>query len=395
MKIFVYEYCSAQPATDPTIRALRPEGQAMLHAILADFAAIPGVRPITLIADELSKFSDSPEGAQETSPGQRPKAITTVALSTVIPDDTNVSSSRPEEAQESSPGQRPGKRQPKSLSPERAQEALASFHGANKNEKRAFYHLAAEADFTLVIAPETGGILEQRCQWVLDAGGQLLGSPPAVIRQVADKLNLFQRLKEKGIPTPPTLPLAEALNFPFAGPIVVKPRRGAGSLANHVVRTRRDLTRFADLENAQEMIVQPYIPGQPASIAMLVGPTGQSHALLPAEQTLSDDGRLRYLGGAAPLNVELSAIAIRLARRAVCAFPGLLGYVGVDLVLTKNGGHVIEINPRLTTSYLGLRALSKSNLAAAMLDVAQGRRPSLIWKRHEKVSWTTEKVIMP
>ncbi len=58
-----------------------------------------------------------------------------------------------------------------------------------------------------------------------------------------------------------------------------------------------------------------------------------------------------------------------------------MGYLGVDLIL---GDHddgsrdfVIEINPRLTTSYVGLRAASRSNLAQAMLDVAGGRLPTL------------------
>jgi predicted ATP-grasp superfamily ATP-dependent carboligase len=48
-----------------------------------------------------------------------------------------------------------------------------------------------------------------------------------------------------------------------------------------------------------------------------------------------------------------------------------LGYLGVDLVLGPNAStdKVIEINPRLTTSYVGLRAAIESdkNLAAAML----------------------------
>jgi predicted ATP-grasp superfamily ATP-dependent carboligase len=37
----------------------------------------------------------------------------------------------------------------------------------------------------------------------------------------------------------------------------------------------------------------------------------------------------------------------------------------------------VEINPRLTTSYLGLRAASRASLAKAMLDVAEGRCPTL------------------
>jgi hypothetical protein len=48
----------------------------------------------------------------------------------------------------------------------------------------------------------------------------------------------------------------------------------------------------------------------------------------------------------------------------------------VDLVLGDDPAGredvVIEVNPRLTTSYVGLRAAARTNLAGAMLAVAQG-----------------------
>src|SRR5690606_21918601 len=58
--------------------------------------------------------------------------------------------------------------------------------------------------------------------------------------------------------------------------------------------------------------------------------------------------------------------AVALARRAVAAIDGMLGFVGVDMVLTDDPDDdaVIEINPRLTTAYVGLRRLTKDNLAA-------------------------------
>ena len=45
-----------------------------------------------------------------------------------------------------------------------------------------------------------------------------------------------------------------------------------------------------------------------------------------------------------------------MARRTCRGLPGLKGYVGVDVVLTDTDAFVIEVNPRLTTSYLGVRA---------------------------------------
>ena len=42
----------------------------------------------------------------------------------------------------------------------------------------------------------------------------------------------------------------------------------------------------------------------------------------------------------------------------------------------------IEINPRLTTSYIGLRAFAEFNLAEALLKTANGQAPSALrWKR--------------
>jgi predicted ATP-grasp superfamily ATP-dependent carboligase len=46
----------------------------------------------------------------------------------------------------------------------------------------------------------------------------------------------------------------------------------------------------------------------------------------------------------------------------------LRGYVGVDLLLTQNEALLIEINPRLTTSYIGVRQVIDLNLAQAMWD---------------------------
>jgi predicted ATP-grasp superfamily ATP-dependent carboligase len=61
--------------------------------------------------------------------------------------------------------------------------------------------------------------------------------------------------------------------------------------------------------------------------------------------------------------------------------PGLSGYVGVDVVLGDDDRDwAIEINPRLTTSYVGLRAIAKFNLAEAMLAVVQDQPlPEIAW----------------
>jgi predicted ATP-grasp superfamily ATP-dependent carboligase len=129
------------------------------------------------------------------------------------------------------------------------------------------------------------------------------------------------------------------------------------------------------------LIDQPFVPGLAASVAFLIG-SKQTFALPPAQQRLSSDGRFHYLGGRIPLSPEFAQRAERIARQAIDCVPGLFGYVGVDLVLGDDGcDWAIEINPRLTTSYVGLRQLCESNLAEAMLRLVEGKEPpELTWK---------------
>ena len=238
-------------------------------------------------------------------------------------------------------------------------------------EPGRFRALAARADATLVIAPEFDDLLAARSEMVLAAGGRLLGSRPDAIRLTGDKASLARHWQACGIPTPQVVELS-AETLPVPG--VCKPRAGAGSQATYLVRRADEwptVVRRATAEWPGPLIAQPFVPGQAASVALLLGP-GQCVPLLPAAQRLSDDGRFRYLGGELPLPEPLAERAIHLAQRAVAGIDGLQGFVGVDLVLGAAADYAIEINPRLTTSYAGLRRLCRENLAELWLRQWRG-----------------------
>ena len=165
-------------------------------------------------------------------------------------------------------------------------------------------------------------------------------------------------------------------------PAVVKPLDGCGSQGVRRIEAPRQL---AEVEKSLPARLEQFVPGMPASVSVLCGP-GNYRPLPACEQRLTGDGRFTYLGGRTPLQRHLNDRAQKLALAAVRTLPQPLGYVGVDLVLgdDPNGGgdYVIEINPRVTTSYVGLRCLCRENLAAAMLAAAEGSEPALTW--HEQ-----------
>jgi predicted ATP-grasp superfamily ATP-dependent carboligase len=240
-------------------------------------------------------------------------------------------------------------------------------------EPAAFRAAAAGADFALVIAPEFGRILETRCRWAVDAGCRLLGPAPDAVALTADKLALARHLERAGVPTPETVPAMQSVIGYPRGPWVVKPRYGAGSQETYLLTDDHPIAvvKVPGDSPFGEPLVQRFVPGRPASVALLIGPR-QTVALAPAWQDLSDDGRFHYRGGSAPIPPELAARAERVARRAVAAVPGLGGSVGVDVVLGDAEDVVIEINPRLTTSYVGLRALAADNLMGLLLRLTRG-----------------------
>jgi predicted ATP-grasp superfamily ATP-dependent carboligase len=248
-----------------------------------------------------------------------------------------------------------------------------------EKEEEAFHQAARGADWALIVAPEFDGILEQRCRWALAAGCRLLGPAPQAIRLTADKWELHRFWEARRIPTPLTWRHTD--RAPLPAPWIRKHRFGAGSL---------DLQLIQDVSAAApHHLLQQYIPGTPASIGLLITAQGAALPLLPSVQRISSDGAFSYLGGEFCLNENEIARLQALARSAVAAIAGLQAYVGVDAILGEDVDgsldRAIEINPRITTSYLGLRAMlpRRSSLLKAILAVGLGGEPQpLIWKRN-------------
>jgi predicted ATP-grasp superfamily ATP-dependent carboligase len=109
----------------------------------------------------------------------------------------------------------------------------------------------------------------------------------------------------------------------------------------------------------------------------LVSDGRRAVALSVNAQSVRASRPFSYHGGATPLDHPHAERAAGAALRACASIPGLRGYVGVDLVLTESDAVVIEVNPRLTTSYLGVRAALEENVAALVLAACAGRLPSV------------------
>lgn len=224
---------------------------------------------------------------------------------------------------------------------------------------------ALRHDRVWVVAPESGGVLERMAMRV-DAA-RWIGCEPEAIRLGASKSATLARLAARGLATPLAFEAA-------ADAWVVKPDDGAGTLD-----TRRHASRAAaeaDLQQRQvrglPATLEPWVDGEALSLSLLCR-DGDAELLainrqriaVDADGLLRDQGvRIACIGRGDVLAAPLAA----LARAVAQAIPGLRGYVGVDLVWHPVRGPVaIEVNPRLTCSFVGLSAALGRSIAAEVL----------------------------
>lgn len=241
----------------------------------------------------------------------------------------------------------------------------------------------ANADALWPVAPESGGVLERLSNLALRHGKRLIGSAPEAIAIAASKRATAELLAKHGIAAVETRAAGSALPPSDTG-WVVKPDDGAGAEGARFIPDSHALEAYlAGHEHAAGLVVQPYLDGDAASMSVLFR-DGEASVLACNRQDVARDaaGIFHYrgfeVGGCEDLRSEFEAIA----RRIAVALPGLFGYAGVDLVITGRGSIVLEINPRLTTSYVGLGPALGCNVAALVLGLAEGKEMPALRPRH-------------
>ena len=161
-------------------------------------------------------------------------------------------------------------------------------------------------------------------------------------------------------------------------PVVLKPVDGVGCAGLSLVSKKEELKAAVERvrNETQEtyFLIQEYLDGDHASVSLLSNDEKVAALALNAQHIKlgSPDEGSNYEGGHTPFEHPLEPLAVDEAVKAVETVKGLKGYVGVDLVLTGEKPVVVEVNPRLTTSYLGLREILNINIGAEIVKASLG-----------------------
>lgn len=244
-------------------------------------------------------------------------------------------------------------------------------------------------DACLPVAPEEDLILYEITKILEKNQVETIGSSSDAVLACSDKFETYNLLKDD-------LPLIETEKVFFSRlkdyknifsngkTMLVKPADGVSCSGVQVVQSYADFIKAsAHLKRTTSLpyfLLQDLMEGKSTSASILSTGKRATPLSLNLQNIGFNQGNLIYNGGEVPYEHNLSDDAKDIAKKAVESIGGLKGYVGVDLLLDEDHDeiYILEINPRLTTSYVALRRLLNFNLGEAIIKAVNGELPTEI-----------------
>jgi tyramine---L-glutamate ligase len=224
--------------------------------------------------------------------------------------------------------------------------------------------LAPTCDMGLVIAPDH---LLSKFTMILEQYTHNLGCGFMTVALCANKVQTRRILIQHGIAVP-----GEA----GSGKNVIKPIKGCGAQGVRLSGESPGEGEFSEQYIEGENISVSIIPNRVIGDACLYF-RGNPPAILAINRQdieIGVAGSFHYLGGETPVHPAREAEIISTARKAAEVL-GCQGYCGIDMIVSDKI-YVIEVNPRVTTSLVGIVACMQEEIAALIVAASKGQGPA-------------------
>lgn len=227
--------------------------------------------------------------------------------------------------------------------------------------------LAPSCDMGLVIAPDH---LLSRYTTLLEQYTNNIGCGSMNAAVCANKVRSAKILAANGIPVPG--------DTPAKGPHIVKPVMGCGAQG----------VRLTDAPPGKDEFAQEYIKGENYSVSIIgnrvVGEaclyfTGNPSLVLAVNRQvirIDKNGLFTYEGGETPVHPEKEPEIREVAVKAAAVL-GCQGYCGVDVVVSDKV-YVVDVNPRITTSLVGISSCMEEEVADLLVQASRGTVPDQV-----------------
>ncbi|KXS49556.1 MULTISPECIES: ATP-grasp domain-containing protein [Halanaerobium] len=225
----------------------------------------------------------------------------------------------------------------------------------------------SQSDYFLVIAPETDNLLYQITKIMETKNINNLGCSSNCIKKAANKWLLYQNFKDTDIKIPESYQIKNNkldLRKDFF-PAVIKAKYSAGSELK-IIKSKKEFSNL-NLSNYKGQIIQKIITGIPGSLSLAANSTNLRILSINKQLIRADD--FSYFGSIINHRFPNQHKLKELANLVKKKYPNLNGYFGIDFICNQKGFYLLEINPRLSSSFIGLAEISEP--AEIILNLAE------------------------
>ena len=232
-----------------------------------------------------------------------------------------------------------------------------------------FSDIIPKIDLVWVIAPEINSELERF--HIASKKKLWIGSDLQAIRLASNKLETKKYLKSLNINTPDEITF-ESLRKKNYTKAVYKPIDGAGTTDTYKIENKKNIISTLNKKRSC-FFLEEWIEGKAYSVSLNCRLSGFDVLSISKQHiTLNHSGKLFY-EGVEPVESKmfkkLRESILPILHLIVSNITGLRGFIGIDFILKENSQlSIIEINPRLTCSYIGLSKYNKDNTAVKILN---------------------------
>ena len=222
------------------------------------------------------------------------------------------------------------------------------------------------ADAVWIIAPETNGYLKKLTNLVAKHKVIALGCGTKAIEIFSSKLATFLICERSGIHTISTYTFDNMLVL--NSKCLAKPDDGAGCDDILCFENSTELSNWIMQNNKQQShVIQPYIDGVCSSISCVML-SGTAFVLSCNKQLVTSiNNQLGFNGLTLNAMQDYWVAFDVLAQQVAQLMPDLQGFVGIDVIVQNQKVLLVEVNPRLTTAYVGLRQATGLNVAELVI----------------------------
>ena len=221
---------------------------------------------------------------------------------------------------------------------------------------------------------------------MIETDTMLIGSPSKSVSSCSNKDVTYKFVSRMSryfeVPEYESLPLEADPIIEYCNemgfPVVIKPVDGTGCEGISVIESKEEIPdavkKVSDVSMAKELIAQKFCEGEHMSCSIICSKS----RVLPISmnsQRIRISSRISYLGGISPYPCVHKEEIFEESKRIVQKL-GLFGFVGIDLVVSGDRIYFMEINPRVTTSFIALSNVTRTG--ELLIDCIEDRLPSAI-----------------